>query len=329
MNSKEIWVFIEISDTGVEPVSWELLGKARELANKVNFLVTSIIISNKESKIAEEAIARGSDKVLYIIHNECSHYSFELFTKIITDLNEKFKPEILLMPATHNSRDLAGRLAIRLHTGLTADVVQLDINNQGILLGAVPGFGGSILAIIKCEQSIPQMATVRPGIFQSILPDQNRKGTIEYIFPQIKENLKETILIKKITLNKEDISKSPRLVIAGRGISSNLNEIRLLAELINGGVGVTRPISDMGLFGREHQIGSTGISVKSKLAIIFGASGATHFSSGIKNVETVISINLDHKALINEVSDYFIIADASEILPRIIDKLKLKMELIK
>ncbi|MHA2022679.1 MAG: electron transfer flavoprotein subunit alpha/FixB family protein, partial [Candidatus Thorarchaeota archaeon] len=165
-----ICIFIEQKESQAEFISWELLGKGRELADISKQKLTAFVLGHNIKHIAEEAIARGADEAHYLDHELLDHYKYETYTKIAGEFLGKHKPSILIFGATPNGRDLAGRLALRLHTGLTADVVKLYMKDQ-LLIGAVPGFGGSILAEIKCETARPQMATVRPGLFDAIEPD--------------------------------------------------------------------------------------------------------------------------------------------------------------
>jgi len=319
---KGIWVYLEQVDGVVERVSWEMLGKARKLADESGEEVIAVLLGYDLDHIASEAVKRGAELVLMVNNPYLKRYSWEAYSKVITDLVKARKPNIFLIGATHNGRDLAGRLAVRLKTGLTADVVRLEIDDEGMLISAVPGFGGSILALIKCEHSRPQMSTVRPGIFTALEPDSSRNGEIEELNVDINPNDIKTRLVKKIPVEGEDISMAQRLVIAGRGTGGKITAINELASLLDAAVGVTRPLADIGVASRDLQIGSTGITVKPKLAFVVGASGAVHFVSGIKDSKTVISINIDPKAQIFEHSDYFVVGDANEILPALVKELK-------
>ncbi len=321
-----IWVVLEHAKGKVSSVSWEILGKARELGDKYDTKVSAILLGVNLDDMAREAIHRGADDVYVVEHEALMHYSWEAYTKVVTDLVEKHRPNILLLAATHNGRDLAGRLAIRLNTGLTADVVELDIEpERALLVGSVPGFGGSILAVIKCEHSRPQMATVRPGVLIAKEPDPSRTGKIHKIAPDIPPDLITTQVLQEIPVETVDISKAKRIVAAGRGIGTNLELVEELAELLDASIGVTRPLADIGLKSRDHQIGSTGVTVRPKLAIIIGVSGAAHFVSGIQDAETIISINIDEEALIFDHSDYCVVADLNEVVPELIEALKARL----
>lgn len=335
---KNIWVYLEQVDGVIESVSWEMLGKGRELADTSGEELIGVILGHNVGNQPQEALRRGADRVLVCDDPLLGMYSWEAYTKVMTDMVNDRKPSILLIGATHNGRELAGRLAVRLHTGLTADVVRLEMDDQGLLLSAVPGFGGSILAMIKCEHRRPQMSTVRPGIFETLEPDSSHlmdpgehgviehvsieHGAIEHVSIAIPENLIRTRLVKRTKVEGIDISRAERVVAAGRGASGHFETIRELAGVLDAAVGVTRPLADVGIMSRDHQIGSTGVIVKPDLALISGASGAIHFVSGIQDSGTIISINSDADAQIFEHSDYCVVGDSNTILPALLKELK-------
>ncbi|MFV2015962.1 MAG: electron transfer flavoprotein subunit alpha/FixB family protein, partial [Candidatus Heimdallarchaeota archaeon] len=194
-----------------------------------------------------------------------------------------------------------------------------------LMLGSVPGFGGSIVAVIKCETSRPQMATVRPGIFTAKDPDTKRKGKIKDFKVKLDESDISTHLIKKIVIETEDISKAKRLVTAGRGVGNDLTQVKEIAELLDASIGVTRPLCDDGVLPRYHQVGSTGVTIKPKFTLVLGISGAMHFTSGIKDSDTIIAVNNDDKAIIFDYADYGIVCDVNAIMPKLIEKLKAKL----
>ncbi|MHA2250627.1 MAG: electron transfer flavoprotein subunit alpha/FixB family protein [Candidatus Kariarchaeaceae archaeon] len=317
-------VLIEQTDGVAENISWELLGKSRELANDAKQDLIAIVLAKDAKPIGQEAIARGADKAICASHDLLDHYKWETYSKVCTKILEDHKPSMWIVGATHNGRDLAGRIAVRMNTGLTADVVRLEVKD-GLLLGAVPGFGGSILAIIKCEEKRPQIATVRPGIFAAIEPDSSRKGKLVEFKVKLDPNEVTTKLIETIKVEGIDISKAKRMVAAGRGVGSDLSQIKELAEMLDAAIGVTRPLCDVGLLPRDHQVGSTGVTVKPKITLNFGISGATHYVSGIQDSETVVSVNLDSEAIIFDHSDYIVEGDVNEILPELLEILKAKL----
>lgn len=319
--SKGVWVYLEHSGGQLERVSLEVLGKAREIATKLNTNVTAILLGEDIQKLATESIEYGADRILLAESPQLSSYTTDAFSNILTELVRAGKPEILFFGATHNGRDLAGRLAVRLNTGLTAHAVRVEIENTtNLLLCGVPGFGGSIIAMCKCPKSRPQMATVAPGVLPLPTRDPARQGTIETVPANAGEI--RTKIVERSVKETLDITKAEVAVIAGRGAEAHLDLIKKFADSIGGVIGVTRPLADKGLMSRDHQVGSTGYALSPKLAIVFGASGAAHFVSGIRDAKTVISVNKDPEAPINNYSDFIVVDDAGAFLQNIISKVK-------
>ena len=319
--SRGVMVYLEHSDDQLERVSLEILGRARELAERLTTDVTGVILGYGLGRLAEEVVQFGADRVLVGDSPSLAQYATDGFCNVLADLVRDRRPEILLLGATHDGRDLAGRLAVRLNTGLTAHAVQVDIEPEtNLLVCGVPGFGGSIVAMCKCPRSRPQMATVRPGIFP--IPERNlqRKGAIEPV--QVNVGQMRTRVVERSVKAGVDIAKAEIVVIAGRGAVTYFDSVRKFADSIGGAVGVTRPLADKELMPRDYQVGSTGIAVTPKLTIVLGASGAAHFVSGIRGAKTVISINKDPDANINANADYFVVDDIGKLLPALLSKLE-------
>ena len=318
---KGVWVYLEHSAGELERVSLEILGKAGELAGKLNTKVTGVILGDNVRKLADESIEFGADHVLLAESPQLSEYTTDAFSNVFAELVRARRPEILLFGATHNGRDLAGRLAVKLNTGLTAHAIRVEIEEAtNLLICGVPGFGGSIVAMCKCPKSRPEMATIRPGILPLPARDPTRKGEIEDIHPSVGEV--RTKIVERTVKETFDITKAEVVVIAGRGAETHLDLVKQLADSIGGVVGVTRPLADKGLVSRDQQVGSTGSAVSPKLAIVLGASGAAHFVSGIRDARTVISVNKDPEAAINSYSDFIVADDAGSFLQAVIPKLK-------
>ncbi|MFQ5762077.1 MAG: electron transfer flavoprotein subunit alpha/FixB family protein, partial [Candidatus Bathyarchaeia archaeon] len=318
-----IWVFLEQTENTLQDVSLEVLGKARDLAAKLNTKVTGVLLGHQSKMLAEEAAKRGADHVILVDSPLLADYSTEGYAKVIADLVKTQNPDILLLGATHNGADLAGRLAVRLGSGLMAHVVELEIENEtNLMLGSVPGFGGNILAVCKCHKGRPQMATVRPGVFQALPPDESRVGTVEAVSVDIPTETVRVKTVERSVGKGVDITQAERIVVAGVGTGGDLKLPTKLAELIGGSLGVTRPLSDKAIAPRDLTIGSTGYSVRSKFALIMGASGSAFFVSGINNVDTVIAINNDPEALIFDHADYCVVGDLFKIVPLLIEKLE-------
>lgn len=317
-----IWVFLERRRDQIAEPSLEVLGKARQLADKHrDELVGLIAGSHNLDGLGEQAIQYGADKVYIIEDPLLEEYSTIPFAEALSRTITRYKPNILLYPATRNGRDLAGRISAKLNLGLSANTVWLDILEDGSLLAGVPGFGGSIMAVTKCLTR-PQMATVRPGAFPKPRPDSSRKGIIERVdvgkLPEPR-----TVVIERMTFEVEDISKAEMIVVAGAGVRDRVEMVKELAEELGWAFGASRPLSDEGLVPRDIFIGATGKVVRPKIALIIGVSGAAHFISGIAEAEKIISINIDPEAPIHSYSDYSIVGDGYKIVPKLLEKLRM------
>lgn len=319
---RDIWVYLEQFDGRLEHVSLEILGKGRELADTCGWNLTGVILGQELDTLAKEAIRYGADQVLVADDPILADYTTDAHTTVMADLVRARRPSVLLMGATHNGRDLAGRLAVRLQTGLTADAVGLEIDDAGELTAYTPGLGGSILAACMCPHSRPQMATVRPGIFAMPDRDAERTGTVEWVTVAIDFTDVRTEVLERVVGETVDLTRAERMVVAGLGTGGNLTQIEELASLLDAEVGVTRPIADEGWIARDYQIGTTGASVRPKLLLVAGASGAMHFTSGIEDAETVIAINVDPEAPIFEYADYCVVDDLFEVMPALIEHIK-------
>jgi electron transfer flavoprotein alpha subunit len=315
-----MWVFIEQDSGVVEESSLGILSRARELADSRGMEVTAILFGREVSNVAGSLGRYGAHKVVVVENELLDTYLSEPYSKLMGWLVEDRRPDTLVFSATRNGRDLAGRLAVRFRTGLIAHVISLDFDEEGSLVGKVPGFGGNIVAVVKCSRGRPQMATVTPGIFR--IKEFEDEAEVEYVEPE-EELLKVGMRVLERKVGEtHDISRSEKVVIGGMGTGGDLKLVYELAEAIGADVGVTRPLADIGVAPRDIQVGSTGVILNSKLVIVFGASGAPHFVAGIKDVGTVISINKDPNAPIIDYTDYYFVGDLFEILPLIIKKLK-------
>jgi len=317
-----IWVYLEHGDGKLEGVSLELLGRARELAKETGERLTGLLLGEGLEPLAEEAIAAGADHVLLAEHELLGLYTTEPFTKVVTGLIVEQHPDVLLLGATTNGRDLAGRLAVRLRTGLTADCTDLSIDRKsGLLLGEVTGFGHGILATIECPVHRPQMATVRPGVFPRPVADPAHTGKIERVDVSLSESDRPVRVIKQTSRRAADVTQAERLVIGGRGMEGDFALLKRLAKAVRADIGATRVAVDQGWVREDRMIGQTGSVTRPKLAIICGASGAMQFTVGIQDSETIVAINSDPEAPIFEMADYCIAEDAFQVIPALIEAL--------
>jgi len=318
-----LWVYLEQEAGRLEGVALELLGRGRELAAQKGTALTGLLPGHQVQDAARVAIAHGADHVLVADHPLLAAYSTEACTEIAARLILERKPETLLLGATPNGRDLAGRLAVRLRTGLTADCTGLAWEEgTGLLLGEVTGFGGGVMASIKCAHHRPQMATVRPGIFPLPPPDLRRAGTIEEVSVALSPEALKAEVLRRVRQEGVDITRARVLVAGGRGVKGDFAPLTELARLLGGEVGASRVACDLGWIGRDRQIGQTGFVTRPKLALVCGVSGATQFTVGIKDAEQIVAINSDPDAPIFEDADLCVVDDLFPVLEALIAELQ-------
>ena len=325
-------VFVESLYGDGATVSWELVGKAKELAEKINTRVIGFLLGHEVDNTAQEAIAYGCDDVHVIDDPFFKTYLSKPYGKGLTDLCKKTKPEICLIGATPVGRDLSGIVATNLETGLTADCTGLDIEEgKNLLLMTRPTFGGNIMATIFCEHHRPQMSTVRPRVFKTPEKNPARTGYIyRHAFEPPPEKLPEMIdFIKDVVAGDGfDITRSPALVVAGKG-ACDLETLPLLEELaglVGGVVACSRPVVEAGLMPYERQVGQTGKTVAPKLYLGIGVSGAVQHLVGMQGSEKIIAVNADPKAPIFNVADVGIIGDYKKVVPVLIEQLKKRIQ---
>lgn len=316
-----VFVFLEQTDGVLEDSSLEVLGKGREIADKLGVEVTGAILGEGVGGLADDCARRGAHAVLAADSPLLKNFTAEAYTEVVAAMVKERDPDMLLIGATHNGTALAGMLAIRLGAGLMAHVVDLEIEQgTGMLLGSVPGFGGSIVAVCRCKKGRPQMATVRPGVFASPAPTA-KAGTVQPYAVGLKPEDVRCQVVERSVQRGASVSKAPRVVVAGLGCKDDLSLPRKLADATGSAFGVSRPLADKGMAPKNVVIGSTGTSLNAKLAVVLGVSGAAHFTSGLRNVETVIAVNSDPGAEIFNHADYCVVGDAKKLVPKLISEL--------
>jgi electron transfer flavoprotein alpha subunit len=312
----QIWVFLGQMEGNLEGVALELLAHGRRMADEAGWKLVGLLLGHKVRHITEEAIAHGADEVWVADHPLLEHYTVDAYGQVTFDAILQVKPSIFLAGATPNGRDLLGRIAVRLRTGLTADCTDLRlVSESGVLVSEVTGFGGGVLALIEAPTHRPQMSTVRPGVFPPSEPIADREGQVVEFEVKLDPKTLQTEVVETVVGEGVDLTQAEALVIGGRGIEGNFEMLRELAHALDGDIGATRPAVDDGYIERERQIGQTGVVCRPKVAIVAGVSGAFHFVVGILDAETVIAINTDPDAPIFEYADYCIVGDAAQIVP--------------
>ncbi len=321
-----VWVFAEQKDGILSKASLELLGKARELAATLEQDVSALLLGHQIFHLSERLIKHGADKVFQVQHRTLKNYRTLAYTKIIVDLIKKYKPNILLIGATSNGRDLAPRVARRVGVGLTADCTELSIDpEEGILLQTRPAFGGDVMATIVNRYSRPQMATVRPGIMKSIKTDSHKGRVIKHRI-SLQEKEIGTKILNRIKEKRKsvDLSKAKVIVAGGRGAGSSagFKMLKELASVMKGELAGTRVAVEDGWISAEQQVGQTGQSVRPEIYIACGVSGAIQHRAGMMNSRYIVAINKDPLAPIFQISDWGIIGDLHDVVPELISQLK-------
>jgi len=328
---RDVAIFIEVTNGQGAPVSWELVEKGKELAEKQKAKVLGLLLGYQVDKIAQEAIAYGCHEVHVIDDPLLSGYLSKTYGKALTDLCQRVRSEILLIGATLLGRDLSGIVATRLNTGLTADCTALDIDEEkGYLLMTRPTFGGNIMATIYCQYHRPQMSTVRPKVMKAAEKNPNRKGDIHFHSwdPPGGELSRVVDFIKEVPqIGRVDIGHAPALVVAGKGACdrASMPMLKELADLLGAVVACSRPVVESGLMPYERQVGQTGKTVAPNLYIGVGVSGAVQHLVGMQGSEKILAINSDPQAPIFRVADVGLVGDYLQVVPALIADLKKRM----
>lgn len=330
---KGVFVFAQQVDCKISGVSFELIGKAKDLAADLNTDVTAVILGDGVTALADELAAYGADKVVVVDNPVLKEYTTEPYTHAMHEVINRYKPDVVLFGATAIGRDLAPRVSARVKTGLTADCTKLEVDaeadaNSGLnnLRMTRPAFGGNIMATIVCKNHRPQMATVRPGVMQKIDKIAGAKANVETLDVEFtRNNLYVDVeeVIKKV-VDKVDIMDAKILVSGGRGVGSKENFAILqdLADAIGGTVSSSRACVDAGWTEKDQQVGQTGKTVRPQVYFAIGISGAIQHMAGMEESEIIIAINKDETAPIFDVADYGIVGDLNKIVPLLAEKLK-------
>ena len=320
-----IAVYVDHVEGEIHPVTFELLGKARELADKIKHPVHAIFIGSEIADKAQELLHYGVDKVYVVDAPELKDFMIESYTAAMEEYVNEVQPSAILVGATPVGRQLAPRVAARFKTGLTADCTILDIHDNTDLVQIRPAFGGNIMAEILTPNTRPQLATVRYKIMNA--PERSAEPSGEIVnmtvaADKLKARMEVLGIVKK--MKEKTIESADVLVVAGRGLKKpeHLAMIRELAEVLGGDIASTRPLVEAGWVDANHQIGLSGRTVRPKLIITCGVSGAIQFVAGMNNSEQVVAINSDPDASIFKVANYALVGDIYEIIPQLIEQIK-------
>lgn len=325
---KGVYVFIQQVDNQVAGVSHELLGKAKELAAKMETEVTAILLGSGVSALCADLASYGADKIVMVDNKDLELYSTKPYAYAMCSVIEKYKPAVVLYGATAIGRDLAPRVAARVRTGLTADCTKLDVADDGTknLRMTRPAFGGNIMATIVCPEYRPQMATVRPGVMQKIKPVADAKVPVDNLAIEIPASEKdvEILDVVKKESHKMDIQDAKILVSGGRGMGcpENFGILEDCAKTLGGTVSSSRACVDAGWVEKDIQVGQTGKTVRPNLYLACGISGAIQHLAGMEESDVIIAVNKDEGAPIFEVADFGVVGDATKIIPLFTEEVK-------
>jgi electron transfer flavoprotein alpha subunit len=324
-----VWFWVEQFQGQAGSISWEMAGKGRQLADQLGVSLTACVLGSGVEPLAQEAIAYGADRVFLVDDPTLASYRTDPYAAVMVDLVERHKPEILIMGASSRGRDLAGSIATRLVTGLTADCTGLEIDPETRQLRQTrPAFGGNIMATILCPNHRPQMATVRHRVFEVPGKDDVRQGQI------VRERalmVEAEIAAKVIDFlaEEEDVNLADARIIVsgGRGVKGpeGFEPIRELAQVLGGAVGASRAAVDAGWIPYAHQVGQTGRTVRPDLYIACGISGAIQHLAGMRTAKVIVAINRDPEAPIFEVAHYGIVGDLFEVVPALTEAFREKL----
>lgn len=326
---QDVWVIAEQNEGKIHPVTIELIGEGRKLADALGKKLVAVVPGEDIDAEIQKLLHYNVDKVIYIKHPLLKEFSTEGYSLSISELILKGKPEVVLLGATSIGRDIAPRIAGKVGTGLTADCTKLDIDeSDNKLLQTRPAFGGNLMATIVCPKNRPQMSTVRPGVMEKAVYTDTVHGQAEIFVPSLSEEDIRTELIEKIKGNKKKVNLIDAKVVVsgGRGLKTpeGFTLIRELAETVNGEVGSSRACVDAGWIEHLHQVGQTGTTVRPDLYIACGISGAIQHLAGMSDSKYIVAINKDPNAPIFKVCDYGIVGDVYEVVPAMIEAIQNK-----
>lgn len=323
MEYEGIMVWVEHRGGVAKSVSWQLIGQARRMAEKLGTQVFALVQGYQVEHLAQEAIYHGADRVYLVDHPVLKDYRTRPYSVSTLEAIRYAKPEIVLIGATYQGRDLAGAVATHLPTGLTADTTMLDVepNPSRLLLASRPAFSEKLMATILCKKYKPQMATARPGIFEALPRDTSRTGEIIPLpFTMTEEEIATKVLEFFQDKNRVNLEDAQVIVAGGRGLGGpeGFKVLQQLADALGGVVGASRPCCDLGWISHDHQVGQTGKTVRPKLYIAVGISGAVQHTVGMSNSDVIVAINRDPNAPIFNVAHYGIVGDWQQVVPELI-----------
>jgi electron transfer flavoprotein alpha subunit len=333
----EVWVYAEQEGGEVNPASFELLGKATELASSLGEKVGAVLVGKDIKELSKELIAYGADKVYVAEHELLKDFLPVPYKKVVSELIEKYRPQMMLFSATPMGRELAPRVAYSSRSGLTADCTGLEVIDwrrgkqefTGILMQTRPALGGNIMASIITKNSMLQMSTARPGVMQKLEPDESRSGEVLECAPNIgKSDLGSRIISIELYESTLDLKDAELIVSGGKGLNTREAFEKYIPPLAKSlgrflkqeaMVGASRTAVESGFTDHSHQVGQTGQTVKPKLYVAIGISGAVQHLTGMQSSDVILAINKDPNAPIFNVADYGVVGNLEEVVPKLIE----------
>lgn len=324
---KGIWVFAEQEEGKLSSTPLELLNKAHDLKAKLGGTdtVTAVLLGKNVASLSKTLFEYGAEQVILLENDELEIYKHRPYTDALSQLAEKYKPSVFLFAASPVGRELAPRIMARLDTGLTADAIDIDVDEDGTFVQATPNYGGSILSHIAIPERRPQMVTVHPKVFSPKEPDTSANGEVIVESLSVKGDedfeILETLLKP---VSGKPIADAKVLVSGGRGIKKpeDLDMLSELAELLGGQLACSRPLTDNGWLGHEYQIGQSGANVKPDLIVNVAVSGSVQYVSGMQKSKCVMSVNHTADAPIYDVSHFGAVSDYRKLIPAVINEIK-------
>lgn len=325
-----IWIYAEYRNGRLAPVTRELLGEGRRLANARGTSLAAVLLTDRSSTedgdLSDELISYGADTVYLAEDPLFGEFHEDVYAAVLADMAGKYKPEIILAGATAIGRSFIPRVAATLKTGLTADCTKLEIQEDGSLLQSRPAFGGNVMAAVLCPGTRPQMATVHPSVMSPAKADPHRNGEVVSFAVSARSMVSGVKVNRFVALDNEgvNLNEADIVVAGGRGME-NEEGFRLVEELagvLGGAVAASRAAVDNGWISSSRMVGQTGQTVRPKVYIACGISGAIQHTVGMQSAETIIAINRDPEAPVFDIATYGVVGDAFEILPKLIENIK-------
>ena len=324
---KGIWVFAEQENGVLSGTDFELLAKAHDLKAKLGGTdtITAVLLGDNVSGLVDTLYAYGAEQVIIAENPNLAQYSARPYEKVLVDLANKYKPSIFLFAASPIGRDVAPRVMCDLRTGLTADAIDLDVDEDGVFVQTTPNFGGNILSHIVILEKRPQMVTVHPKVFEPLEPRAGASGELITETVEVEPDNDYVLLETSMKVFEgKPIDECDVLVAGGRGIKSeaDLEQLRELAGLLGGELACSRPLNDNGWMPHEDQIGQSGTTVKPKFILNIAISGSVQYLAGMQNAGCIMSINHTKSAPIYDVSHYGAVIDYTKVIPALIEEIK-------